>query len=446
MLILPSEKARIPAWTDRILRKGVNIRQTSYNSAPLRFSDHRPVFATFQCTVNIVNEDLRQRISRQLYEQRKAEVGHTAAIIDAEDSEDDEDLIGYDPIEPGLPPASSDQQRWWLENGKMAKSTVAPPKSTQGGSEDSSVVLNPNRPSNPFNATEEPDWVAIPRANSRLSSFSSSISSSPYEHINHSTLLPASTSSPMPRKLPPAFDSSATTPRTSRISLLDEPISETAQKSGPPPPPLPRRKQTKTSSIQQSSTPSTSAAQAVPQASPLAYPMTVSSSSHILAKSSRAPPPIARKPAHLTSTSPTSPSLSDPDFSDAQTPKPQLPRRKTSNISDLTARLEANGAGNLTGGMQKTKSAPTMAGMPSPSIVSTFPTPSISSNGMSLPGLGLDERKPVLPVRSYPQASRPPLPTQPRKPVPIMNQKPTEDLLGADIDTEMHGWETLQPR
>jgi len=43
-----SEKARIPAWCDRVLRKGDNIRQIHYNDAPLRFSDHRPVYATFQ--------------------------------------------------------------------------------------------------------------------------------------------------------------------------------------------------------------------------------------------------------------------------------------------------------------------------------------------------------------------------------------------------------------
>ncbi|KAI1368023.1 SacI homology domain-containing protein [Xylaria arbuscula] len=448
-----SEKQRIPAWTDRILRKGVNIKQTSYNCAPLRFSDHRPVFATFQCTVNIVKEDIRQRISRQLYEQRKAEVGHTAAILDADDSEDDEDLIGYDPIEPGLPPASSDQQRWWLENGKMAKSTVAPPKSTQSASEYSSVVLNPNRPSNPFSATEEPDWVAIPRANSRLSSFSSSISSSPYEHINHSTILSTSASGPMPRKLPPAFDSSTTTPRTSKISLLDEPVSGTAPRSEPPPPPLPRRQQTKSSSIQPSNISSVLTPQLASQTPgldlSLTHPRTVSSSSQVSTKSSKAPPPIARKPAHLTSTSPISPSLFESDVSDAQTPNLQLPRRKTSNISDLTARLEANGAGNLTGGMQKTKSAPTMAGMHGPSRVSTFPASSTSSNGVSLPGLGLDERKPVLPVRSYQhqsQAPRPPLPAQPRKPVPVTTEKPAEDLLGADIDSEMNGWETLKPR
>ncbi|KAI1356462.1 SacI homology domain-containing protein [Xylaria sp. FL0043] len=452
-----SEKARIPAWTDRILRKGTNIRQMSYNSAPLRFSDHRPVYATFQCTVNIVNEALRQQISRQLYEHRKAEIGHTAAILDDQDSEDDEDLIGYDPIEPGLPPASSDQQRWWLENGKMAKSTVAPPKTANGGSEYSSVVLNPNRPLNPFSATEEPDWVAVPRANSRLSSFSSSISSSPYEHINHSTLLSTSASSPAPRKLPPAFDSAAMSSRTGRTSLLDEPVSGPTQRNEPPPPPLPRRQTSASTTPQPSSISSTSTPLPIPQAPgtklSLAQPRSISSSSQMSNQSSKAPPPIARKPAHLKTTSPTNTSLSESanlDSLGARTPKPQLPRRKTSsNISDLTSQLEANGAGMLTGGMQKMKSSQPVLGMSGSSRASTYPISPMSSSGVSLPGLGLDERKPDLPVRPHhqqSQASRPQAIAQPRKPVPLPAEKPVVDLLGADIDGEMNGWETLKPR
>ncbi|KAI0486281.1 SacI homology domain-containing protein [Xylaria cf. heliscus] len=452
-----SEKARIPAWTDRILRKGTNIRQLSYNSAPLRFSDHRPVFATFQCTVNIVNEARRQRISRQLYERRKAEVGHTAAILDAEDSEDDEDLIGYDPIEPGLPPASSDRQRWWLDNGKMAKSTVAPPSSANGGNEYSSVVLNPNRPSNPFSLTEEPDWVAVPRAtsNSRLSSFSSSISSSPYEHINHSTLLSTSASSSGIRKLPPAFESTAPASRISRIGLNDESATLVGQKNDAPPPPPPRR-QTNTSTAQSSTSSLTPTSLTTPHASGASlastHPRTVSSSSQISTKSSKTPPPVARKPAHLTSTSPMS--LSSFDLGkfeslDDQAPKPQLPRRKTSNISDLTTRLEANKtSGLLTGGIQK-RSAQPVSAMPGPSRVSTYSNASIPSSGVGLPGMRMDERKPVLPIRpqqQQPQAPQPPLIVQPRKPVPPATKKPTIDLLGADTGSgEMSGWETLKP-
>ncbi|KAI1150603.1 SacI homology domain-containing protein [Nemania diffusa] len=445
-----SEKARIPAWTDRILRKGTNIRQLSYNSAPLRFSDHRPVFATFHCTVNIVNEALRQDISRQLYERRKAEVGHTAVTLDTEDSEDDEDLIGYDPIEPGLPPASSDRQRWWLENGKMAKSTVAPPSLTNGGSEYSSVILNPSRPSNPFSATEEPDWVAVPRANSRLSSFSSSISSSPYEHINHSTILSTSASSSVPRKLPLAFESPASPGRIGRISLNDESVVTVGQKGDAPPPPPPRRQNTSTTHIPSvSSTPTSLAIPQAPRAGlSQVQPRTASSASQISTTSSKAPPPVARKPAHLTSTSPISPSLSEPskfESPDDQTQKPQLPRRKTSNISDLTSRLEANRSGVLTGGMQKTKTTQSVPETSALSAVSTCPKVSVPLSGVSLPGLGTDERKPALPTRPHQQQRQTNQAPQPRKPVPATAQKPPIDLLGADAGGEMNGWETLKP-
>ncbi|ROW11528.1 hypothetical protein VMCG_01121 [Cytospora schulzeri] len=149
-----SEKARIPAWTDRILRKGPHLRQLAYNCAPLNFSDHRPVYALFDCNVDIINEQIRDKISRDVYLRRKAEVGDATANVDLMDTED-EDLIGYDAIEPGLPPASSDRQKWWLDNGKLAQSGITPP---QGMDSSTSTILNPNRQPNPFMPSEEPDW------------------------------------------------------------------------------------------------------------------------------------------------------------------------------------------------------------------------------------------------------------------------------------------------
>jgi hypothetical protein len=111
-----SEKARIPAWCDRVLRKGDNIRQINYDAAPLRFSDHRPVYATFQCLISKIDEGRKDQLSQELYRQRRTVVGDTHAVGVMEDT-DDEDLIGYDSIEPGLPPASSDRRKWWLDNG-----------------------------------------------------------------------------------------------------------------------------------------------------------------------------------------------------------------------------------------------------------------------------------------------------------------------------------------
>lgn len=116
MLTARSEKARIPAWCDRVLYKGENLRQISYNTAPLRFSDHRPVYAMFQCQVRVVDEASKEQISRELYERRRSEVGNTTASAQAGDS-DDEDINGYESIGPGLPPASSDRRKWWLDKG-----------------------------------------------------------------------------------------------------------------------------------------------------------------------------------------------------------------------------------------------------------------------------------------------------------------------------------------
>ena len=119
-LISYREKGRIPAWCDRILRKGDNLRQIDYNSAPLRFSDHRPVYAIFECTVNVINESLKDSLSRTIYEARRDDVA--GIIANSSNDVDEEDLIGYDSIAPGLPPASSDRRKWWLNNGKLSSS------------------------------------------------------------------------------------------------------------------------------------------------------------------------------------------------------------------------------------------------------------------------------------------------------------------------------------
>ena len=110
------EKGRIPAWCDRVLRKGDNLKQINYTTAPLRFSDHRPVYATFQCMISAIDEEQKKRLSWEIYAKRKADVGDTTANARNGENED-EDLIGYESIAPGLPPASSDRRKWWLDNG-----------------------------------------------------------------------------------------------------------------------------------------------------------------------------------------------------------------------------------------------------------------------------------------------------------------------------------------
>ena len=146
-----SEKARIPAWTDRILRKGENLQQVDYNTAPLRFSDHRPVYATFNCAITVIDESSRERLEREIFEKRQGSHGEINGIIPDRSSSDD-DLLDNEPVAPGLPTASSDRQKWWLNQGLPARSTVAPPEK--------GYVPNPQRPSNPFTPTPQPDWIA----------------------------------------------------------------------------------------------------------------------------------------------------------------------------------------------------------------------------------------------------------------------------------------------
>ncbi|KAL8952292.1 MAG: hypothetical protein Q9222_001781 [Ikaeria aurantiellina] len=142
-----SEKARIPAWCDRILRKGTNLKQINYGTAPLHFSDHRPVYATFHCTVQSIDEQKKEELSRSLYERRLHAAGSTV-----DEMQDDKDAVGHIPIARGLPPASSDRRKWWLDNGLPARSQIRPPSND--------MVLNPDRPPNPFTATKEPDWTS----------------------------------------------------------------------------------------------------------------------------------------------------------------------------------------------------------------------------------------------------------------------------------------------
>ena len=145
-----SEKARIPAWCDRVLRKGTNLRQINYDAAPLKFSDHRPVYATFLCKISIIDEKTKATLSEELYQKRREVVAGATANAKNDDSEA-EDLLGYESIEPGLPPASSDRRRWWLDNGLPARSTLQAPSKD--------LVPNPNRPSNPWTPSEQPDWI-----------------------------------------------------------------------------------------------------------------------------------------------------------------------------------------------------------------------------------------------------------------------------------------------
>ncbi|KAK4105843.1 hypothetical protein N658DRAFT_417551 [Parathielavia hyrcaniae] len=438
-----SEKARIPAWTDRILRKGSNLRQLTYTSAPLRFSDHRPVYALFECTVSIVNERLRDKISRDIYERRKAEVGGDTANL-AENESEDEDLIGYDAIEPGLPPASSDRRKWWLENGKMARSSISPPKPDNSASE---ISPNAKRPTNPHLPTDEPDWVNVPRSESRMSSFSS-LSTSPYEHVNHSMLLSSSASSSVPRKLPPPYDPSALPAKVGRLQINDD--AKTSRADSAPPPPPPRRQATMglgsvssspTPSIQQKRKPLSKSATPSPLVGPKPGASQEQPTKH------KSPPPVAKKPAFLTgSASPAGSIVSASLNPDTTRHRPEM--------TPSPAAATRNGVAIPTQGGETTSPPPRFQRTHTGGSMSVATQSVVApSGGLPLAGLAgaaaeaaaaAQERKPQLPARK-PTAAVPVSAslahTQQKKQAPL----PAVDLLGDDGGVEMGAWEALKP-
>ncbi|KAE8348768.1 SacI homology domain-containing protein [Aspergillus coremiiformis] len=157
-----SEKARIPAWCDRILWRGSCLRQTDYSTANLRFSDHRPVWATFSCLITVVDEGLKGKLRRTLYHERQDDPYNVLFSILERVNTENEESIPLTPIAPGLPPASSDHHRWWLENGALVKSALVPPGDWYS--------LNIHHSSNPFLSRNDAYWIVSDDPNERQSS------------------------------------------------------------------------------------------------------------------------------------------------------------------------------------------------------------------------------------------------------------------------------------
>lgn len=292
-----SEKSRIPAWTDRILRKGTNLKQIDYNAAPLRFSDHRPVYASFECIITTVNEAIKRHLSTQIYAKRRTELNldSNGAMSPAQQSEDEAELTGYKSIAPGeLPPASSNRRKWWLDNDMPAQSKVQPPRA--------GLVPNPQRPDNPWRPTKEPDWVEM-QSHSSLEGTGSK--------LEKPEVPPPRRGTPARKMIVPEWDGPRTDsdrnkgsnranpePRMAANDLLDGPASESVRQAP----------------LRPSNTPRTISSTSIGV-----------STSNVLKK---APPPKPKKPSTLA--------RSQSSIDTAPSPKPQTLPQNSDQLKDLS--------------------------------------------------------------------------------------------------------------
>lgn len=87
-----SEKSRTPAWTDRVLFKGSDIRILEYGRGNQVMSDHRPVKAMFKVPIALFDQEAKNKIDSSLRQKR----GSGGSLAPS-----------------SLPPPSTDSVKWW---------------------------------------------------------------------------------------------------------------------------------------------------------------------------------------------------------------------------------------------------------------------------------------------------------------------------------------------
>lgn len=151
-----SDKQRIPAWTDRILSMSRSriLRQEVYDSNQnIVFSDHRPVYAFFKATANMINELTKKEVTHDIYENYTRVVGDVNFLITGNDVS----KLVFDASDDVLPAPSSDVSKWWLNGGFSAKVILRDLSSDNAGES----IINPKHPANPFARTSEPEFIKI---------------------------------------------------------------------------------------------------------------------------------------------------------------------------------------------------------------------------------------------------------------------------------------------
>lgn len=400
-----SEKNRIPAWTDRILWKGTNLRQTAYDSAPLHFSDHKPVYGTFECTIKIIQEEKKAMLSKQLYDKRKKDLGLRRGAIDGADERgseadsDEDDIMGYQSIAPGLPPASSDRRKWWLDGDKPAKSQVGPPRE--------GMVPNDRRPGNPWRETSEPDWVDVKRPSS-TEGISRRLQQS--QDVNRS-------GTPKPEPPPPRRTMVVPAWNGSRPAELQGAAGNGVKStSTTPPPSLPLRTAARTASVSSATTSSS------------------------VSKKTAPPKPV--KPATLTST--PSP-VSAPQSHEAQSARPSvtsmsLPGPAPVVFQDTKSQMHSESKPPLLSRTNTTSSTGTFENAPMPADTEGAAKKKILPPPIQPRRVGkLQKEHSSAPTRTA-KSEDPPGPPLPRR-----RAEPNKGLMDEDVDGNMQSWKPLRP-
>ncbi|GAA5830258.1 hypothetical protein JCM11251_001286 [Rhodosporidiobolus azoricus] len=239
-----SEKNRIPAYTDRILYKGVDLDASRYQRAELMSSDHRPVYALFRSRIRSIDHSKRTTLRKKLLQEIMA--NQPQDKLDDKVSQLANRLKDLD-----LPPPSDDLQAWWNEPDGSFKPPPLPPRSHP------SSVSNPfDSPSTDFITTSPPSQRRAPPAvppKKTVPAPSPSVIEGDLLNLSDDLPLLTSTSpSPLPSDPPPtAFQAVRRKPppplkpvNSFSSQRSNSPVSirsVDSGSSGKAPPPIPRR-------------------------------------------------------------------------------------------------------------------------------------------------------------------------------------------------------------